>query len=238
MAIYKEDNITVHNADWKTLEIPDRRVNLIVTDPPYDLQIRMGDRSGMFKNRNGLFTDDMGTIKDSYDIEGFADLAKQIQHEVINAYFFCNRAQVVDYFNAYVNRLGCNYNILCWHKTNAPACFHNTYLSDTEYILHFFTPGHGAMHPQNYEDAKTYNITPLNVKDKQDYGHPTPKPVPLVAKLLRNSSKEGDLVFDPFLGSGTTAVACKIEKRAFIGFEINEKYYKNAVRRIGSTLSF
>lgn len=46
------------------------------------------------------------------------------------------------------------------------------------------------------------------------------------------SSNEGDLVLDPFVGSGTTAVACHRTKRHFIGFEMNEEYYKKAIKRL------
>ncbi|TON97269.1 site-specific DNA-methyltransferase, partial [Vibrio parahaemolyticus] len=50
---------------------------------------------------------------------------------------------------------------------------------------------------------------PINIKDKRKYGHPTIKPLPLLEKLIRNSSQEGDTVLDCFMGSGSTGVACK-----------------------------
>ena len=82
------------------------------------------------------------------------------------------------------------------------------------------------------EDAKTIYLSTLNVKDKNKYGHPTIKPLPLIRKLIRNSSKENDIVLDCFIGSGTTAVASILENRKFIGFEINKKYYDIALKRI------
>lgn len=54
--------------------------------------------------------------------------------------------------------------------------------------------------------------------------HPTEKPVPLIAKAIKAGSNPGDLILDPFAGSGTTLVACKQLSRRFIGFEINPKY--------------
>ena len=94
----------------------------------------------------------------------------------------------------------------------------------------------GYCQPKNYEDAKTVYYSTINIKDKKLYGHPTIKPVELIRKIIRNSSKENDLVLDCFLGSGTTAVASILENRNYIGYEINKKYYEIAKKRISDTL--
>ena len=65
--------------------------------------------------------------------------------------------------------------------------------------------------------------------------HPTQKEIKLVRKLIDGFSKEGDIVFDPFLGSGTTAVACKELGRNFIGFEISPEYCEIARKRVENT---
>ena len=62
--------------------------------------------------------------------------------------------------------------------------------------------------------------------------HPKIKPLSIIRTLIRNSSKEGDLVLDCFLGSGTTAVASILEKRNYIGIELNKKYYDISIQRI------
>ena len=62
--------------------------------------------------------------------------------------------------------------------------------------------------------------------------HPTEKPVELMKILIENSSNEGDIVMDCFMGSGSTGVACLETKRGFIGIEIDKKYYDIAVERI------
>lgn len=64
------------------------------------------------------------------------------------------------------------------------------------------------------------------------YEHPTIKLLELIRRLIRNSSKENDIVLECFLGSGTTAVACILENRKYIGFEINKKYFDIANKRI------
>jgi len=63
-------------------------------------------------------------------------------------------------------------------------------------------------------------------------GHPTQKPTKLIEHLIRVSSNIGDIVLDPFMGSGTTAVASMRLRRRFIGFEINPRYIKMARTRI------
>lgn len=66
-----------------------------------------------------------------------------------------------------------------------------------------------------------WQIPFLNPKAKERVGYPTQKPIELLEKILKIASKEGDIVLDPFLGSGTTAVTAKLLKRNFIGFDIN-----------------
>jgi len=64
--------------------------------------------------------------------------------------------------------------------------------------------------------------------------HPTVKPIKLIEYLIKLTTRENQVVLDPFLGSGTTAVACKRINRRFIGIEINEEYYNIAINRISS----
>lgn len=62
--------------------------------------------------------------------------------------------------------------------------------------------------------------------------HPTPKPKTFIMEILKMFSKEGDLILDPFIGSGATAVACKLTNRKFIGFEIEKKYCQLSLKRL------
>ena len=134
---------------------------------------------------------------------------------------------MIDYF---VKGKGCNWTILEWHKTNpVPACG-NSYMSDTEFCLFFREKGvqvYGTA-----ETKKTYYITPINTKDKGVWEHPTIKPLHIIKNLIFNSTKEGEIVFDCFSGSGTTALAASQLNRNFIGIEINEKYHKLSLQRL------
>lgn len=73
-------------------------------------------------------------------------------------------------------------------------------------------------------------------KGQKKWKHPTIKPLYITEKIIRNSSKENYTVLDPFMGSGTTGVACINTNRNFIGVELDEKYYKIAEERINSVI--
>lgn len=123
-----------------------------------------------------------------------------------------------------------NMELLTWHKTNPVPTCNNKYLSDTEYLLFFRETG--VKINGSYETKKKYYVTPTNKDDKKQYGHPTIKPLDIIKNLIINSSNEGDVVLDPFMGSGTTPVACVETNRHYIGFEIDQNYFDIACKRL------
>lgn len=148
----------------------------------------------------------------------------------INVYFFCSQKQIIPLVQYFVKGKQCNWNLLSWHKTNpVPACG-NKYLTDTEFILFFRQKGVRVY--GSFETKRTWYATPLNVCEKHKYNHPTVKPVNIIKNLILNSSQQGGLVLDPFMGSGTTGVACVNTNRNFIGMELDEKYFETAKQRI------
>lgn len=173
-------------------------------------------------------------ITKGYDIEKFGKEFIRVMKE-INIYFWCNKIQIPDYIDFYVRQHKCKFDILCWHKTNALPTYSNKYLSDTEYLL-YFRKGKGKCFPESYEDAKTFYIAPINHKDKKLYGHPTIKPLDFTESIIRNSSRENQLILDPFMGSGTTGIAALQNNRNFIGIELDENYFKIAQQRINNVL--
>ena len=209
------------------------KIDLIVTDPPYDIpKINEGGSINKVKKLNKSLEDlEQSNLMNSYYIKTFAQAVNILQKGNINVYFWCNKKQIPEYLKTYVDELGCKFDILNWHKTNALPTYSNKYLSDTEYCL-YFRKGKGNCFPQNYEDAKTYWVEPINHQDKKIWKHPTIKPLSFIEKLIRNSSKEGALVFDPFMGSGTIGLACKKLNRNFIGGDLDERWVTVAKERI------
>ncbi len=75
-----------------------------------------------------------------------------------------------------------------------------------------------------------------NMKEKDYRQHPTQKPLSVMRWILENYSQDNQTILDPFMGSGTTGVACKELGRNFIGIEIEPKYFEIAKRRIQNTM--
>jgi len=114
--------------------------------------------------------------------------------------------------------------LIVWKKNNATP--NRYYLNNAEFIL-MMRKGNA----KNINNMGTKNILEVkNIIGKKI--HPTEKPVELNEILISNSSNEGDLVLDPFMGSGSSGVACKKLNRDFIGIEIDEKYFNIAKERI------
>ncbi len=206
------------------------KVDLIVTDPPYDFSsIEPGGKSRLTHS----LRKEMYELKDNNLTKGitneYLELMVKLQDK-INIYIWCNGKQIEQYIDFFVKKHKCKYDILIWNKTNVMPCYSNKYLTDKEYVMYFRKSG--LCSPNCYEDAKTVYQSGMNVKEKKKYNHPTIKPLPFIIRMIKNSSKEGDLILDPFAGSGTTLVACKILKRNFIGFEIKEKYVHLCNERI------
>ena len=122
------------------------------------------------------------------------------------------------------NNCGFKYqNLLVWNKGNATP--NKWYMNACEFIL-FLRKGKAKN--INNLGSKTI-ITVPNVRNKM---HPTEKPVELMSILVENSSNENDVVLDPFMGSGSTGVACLNTNRNFIGIELDKTYFDIAQNRI------
>ena len=101
-------------------------------------------------------------------------------------------------------------------------------------VEHIFLLRKGGDKPIN--DCGTSDILSFpNKKDKAYNGeniHDSQKPIGLFQTMIENSSKEGEIILDPFIGSGTCAIACMRTNRHYIGFELDKKYYDLTNERI------
>ena len=134
-------------------------------------------------------------------------------------------------------------NNITWQKTNPPPNLSCRYFThSTETILWARKNNKSAHHFFNYElmkeinngkqmkDVWTGNLT--SSKEKIFGKHPTQKPLYLLEKIILASTQENDLVLDPFCGSSTTGVACKILSRNYIGIDNNEEFIKLSKERL------
>lgn len=136
-----------------------------------------------------------------------------------------------DIMSYFIDKKKCNFNILVWCKTNCVPATNNSWLPNIEYCLVFKEKG-SKRYNDGYELKSKWYISSTNKEDKDLYDHPTIKPLDLVKKHILHSTNENDVVLDCFLGSGTTAVACKETGRQYIGFEINKQFYEIAKDRL------
>ena len=208
--------------------IPSKSIDLIITDPPYEIEGI--HNSGLLKDRiNGyhmeLLNSNLGKGIDYSILDEFVRVMKKI-----NVYIWCNKEQIYGYLSYFLNKYKCNWEMIIWYKTNPPPFTSTHYLKDKEYCLYFWETG-VELKP-TFESGKTVYISPTNKLDKNDYLHPTIKDIYIIENFVKNSSKEKDLVFDPFVGSGTICLAAKHLNRNYLGFEINPDYYEIAVKRL------
>jgi len=224
--------------NWDCLEEMDKlieqwvKVDTIITDPPYEVSVTSGWGSinTIKKFKNSIKQVNEAWIDNWYNFKEFIRKAEQLQDK-INIYIWCNKKQIPMYFEYFVLQKKCLFDILIWNKRNAIPSYCNKYLTDNEYCLYFKKPW-AYNKPQSYEDAKTVYLWLINHKDKKLWGHPTIKPLDFTEKIIRNSCPEWWIVLDPFMGSGTTWVACKNLNREFIWIELNNKYFNIAKNRI------
>lgn len=204
--------------------IPDRSVDLVVTDPPYQLDV-IG--AGAFGSNHKLYHHDLIGLDKGISDELILRIIRKCKR--VNAYFWCNKNQLAQYYRLF-DSLGLNIDLLTWHKTNPTPASNNKYLSDTEYLI--FVREKGVPLYGTYETKKKFYVSGINREDKNEWDHPTIKPLEIIKNIIVNSSPADAIVLDPFIGSGTTAVACIESDRHYIGFEISEKYCEIAAKRI------
>lgn len=140
-------------------------------------------------------------------------------------------------------------NDIIWFKPNAPPNLSCRYFTHSHEIILWARKSGDSKHTFNYKGMKHWNNPKdkLKKKDKQmrsvwsiplippsekEFGkHPTQKPLELLSRIVRSSTDEGDLVLDPFSGSGTTGIACSVLKRKFIGIDTNKEYLDLTISR-------
>lgn len=213
-------------------QLPNHSIDLIVTDPPYLIKnTKAGGGSQLSKSIQGM-NDELaeGILTEGIKVEILDDFMRVMKRP--NIYIWCNHKQIPMYLDYFVNKHKCSFDVIVWVKTNAMPLFNNKYLTDKEYCLYFRKGAY--CNPQSYEEAKTVYFQPINVADKKLFDHTTIKPINIISTLIKNSSKENDIVLDCFMGSGTTAIACKETDRQFIGFEISQKWCKVANDRLNN----
>ena len=205
-------------------QLPDKCIDLIVTDPPYHT---VG--GGATTISGGIFGDSLvkkGTFFHENSIK-FLDWLPHIYRvlkEGTHAYIMINGRNLAE-LQTTAESVGFQYqNTLIWNKGNVTP--NRYYMQQCEFILMFSKrPARTINNPSSKNLISIPNI----IGNKS---HPTEKPVSLMGVFISNSTPKGGIVLDPFMGAGSTAIACKDLGRNFIGFELEPKYVEIANKRL------
>lgn len=205
------------------------KVDAVITDPPYELENHGGTKSPMAK-RAAKVRDEIEFIAKGFDYENvFEKMLKLCKTP--NLILFCSNNQISKIMSFFENKK-LSTTLLTWKKTNPSPLCNGKHVSDLEYVVYV----RGKRAPWN-------NNAPLSIKYKEktypfvspkERCHPTEKPVKLMEEYILLHTLENQTVLDPFMGSGTTGVACKRLNRDFIGIELDVNYYMIARERINA----
>lgn len=230
--------------------------DLVFADPPYNLS---GKNLKLIGNKTGgdyhMVNEDWDKMTDS-DYEQFTDEWIQCCHDLLkhcgSMYVCCTLHNISNILNSIKKSKMNVRNIITWHKTNAmPNLTRRIFTHSTEFLVYVTKNSKWVF---NYYDLKEINperqkngdlkqmrdvwsipITQGKQRLKSNNGralHPTQKPEELVKRAIIASSNEGDLILDPFMGTGTTAVVAKRFNRDWVGIEKDSNYRKRAMSRI------
>ena len=204
-------------------DIPDESIDLIVTDPPYKMTKRgKSCRPNWMPNNmgNNVFDNKLPLPKE------WIGECYRVLKQGTHFYTFCNTNDIKEYL---IVAEECGFklhNILIMKKdTGMP---NRWYLKNTELIL-FFRKGKAK--PINNLCSRDWIEVEMPTQKKGKV-HITQKPLNIIQEFVANSSQEGEIVLDPFMGSATTGVACVNTNRGFIGIELDDKYFNIAKKRI------
>jgi len=200
-----------------------QKADMVFTDPPYKIETEGGCKGNIGQ----------GLKKQGKDIEFIANfepteflqvLPLIFDKNKLNAYIFCNKELLPDYL-LWARDIGYSFNVLIWKKPTAIPIA-DSHRPDIEYLLLFRKNAiwNNSLKDVNYSRCLEYG--------RERGLHPTMKPIELIANEMKISSNENSLVFDFFLGSGSTMVASHQLKRKCYGMELDPKYCQVIIDRM------
>lgn len=214
--IYNEDCL----AGMKN--IPDCSVDLVVTDPPYLISYKTGRRI----NKKHKFTKEIINDDNPKVISEYIKECHRIMKNNTAMYMFCSFDKV-DFFKRELDEFFKVKNMIIWVKNNWTAGDLEAQFGKQYEIIFLVNKGRKKFNGKRISDIWNFKRVSSN-----ELVHQNQKPIALIEQCILKHSKENDIVFDGFMGSGTTAVAALNTNRKFIGFEIDKEYYDVAKERI------
>jgi site-specific DNA-methyltransferase (adenine-specific) len=246
---YGEPGAIVYRADCLELMrlMPPESVDVVFADPPYRLSRGgVSVRSGrLVLVDKGGWDRSMGLKKDhEFNVRWLRAARRVLKPD--GTLWVSGTHHIIFSLGFALQRLGFKViNSLVWEKPDPPPNALHTAFTHAHETLIWASKGKDARHTFNYDlinscdpgaqMSSVWRIPAVPRREKLHGYHPTQKPLRLVRRALLASTLEGDLVFDPFSGSGSTAVAAKELDRFFVGAEMEREYAELAERRIRAT---
>ena len=241
--IYNQDCIDGMKA------IPDGKIDLVVTDPPFAINFK-AKKANYNRTASRVLSGYNEITKENYYefTLNWMSQCFRILKESGGMYVFSGWNNLADILNA-IEEIGfITVNHIIWkyqfgvvtNRKFVTSHYHCLYICKNDKKRKFFPYERFSKEEKNNQGRS------LHYKDKEDVWEikreywtgdektPTKLPAEIIKKILQYSSEEGDLVFDPFLGSGQTAVVSKLLKRNYIGFEIVKEYFDFISKRLKS----
>lgn len=208
-------------------KLKNNSIDLVLTDPPYGISRQLnckGKRLGTTAKLDFDFGD-----WDKFN-EDWIELAIQKTRGWFGS--FCAKKDIGIYWDFLERNKFVAIDVIVWQKPDpVPLNAKSRFLNAWEAIVVGKRPN--AHWGSNYQ----HNIIKYQAPKNGKRVHPTQKPIGLISDLIKLTTKEGDVVCDPFIGSGTTAIAAKLLKRHYIGFEISKQYCELSKKRLNEEAS-
>ena len=225
-------------------KLPDNSVDLIVTDPPYNLGNFMRARDTNLKKMRDNFFGDAGWDDLEFEqwvqhMNDFFTQSKRVLKKGGSMIVFMAIIKVESIISIAESN-GLYYKTTgIWHKTNPmPRNMNLHFINSVESWIYFtnitrtgtFNNDRKALH-----DFIESSVAPK--REKRYGGHPTQKPESVIQHFVDTLSNPGDVVMDPFMGSGTTGVVSKRTGRSFIGIELQPNYFQICLKRMADEMN-
>ncbi|MDR0967514.1 MAG: site-specific DNA-methyltransferase [Rickettsiales bacterium] len=206
------------------------KVDAIITDPPYNISKDNNFSTMTSAKRQGV---DFGKWDKGFDLFSWMNTADKLLKDGGNIIIF-NSFLNIGNISTYLEKMGYHVkDLIRWIKPNPmPRNMNSRFVSDYELAIWcvkgkkkwtFNNPGDGYLRPE---------IKCPSPSGRERLGHPTQKPVCLMGELVKIFTNKDNVVLDPFMGSGSTGIACVKQNRHFIGIELDDGYYNMAYKRI------
>ena len=225
--LYNEDSYSFFN------ELRDSNivVDHIITDPPYNISKENNFNTMSNAKRQGV---DFGEWDKEFDLLSWIDMYSQILSKNGSMIIFNSYRHLSHIIERMENNDICVKDVIVWQKSNPmPRNTDRRYVQDMEFAI--WGVKRGAKWVFNKPDDVSYLRGLLQasvVSGKEKTGHPTQKSLKIMEEIIKIHTNKGQVVLDPFMGSGSTGVACQNLERKFIGIEKEKEYFEMVQSRL------